>query len=214
MSTCDSCARIITCPRPETRAVLLSLIEHDDKIMSEFISERLSPEEVAPASIFVEFVLFGSVSPYQVSRRLSAVVFRLAETPDMFEAFMENLDTTLKTFPPQFLSLVAATLSESFKLYEWRFYKPHVERFGRLARAAGLSHLSSGLDHLDSMITARVPCSYINLTTAIEALKNNPPKTVAEAKASLEASAAISQAQRKVMPHEEFLNVPPVGGIN
>lgn len=215
MSICDSCARILTCPRPETRAVRLALVEQDKKILAEYIAERLAPGEVVPCQLYVEYVLYGSASPYQVARRIYAVFFRTAEDYLEYASFMDMFDTALKGFPEQFLMLVQATLTGAFQLYEWEFYRPHVERFGRLAKAASLDHLASGMTHADALLTARVPCSYLNLTAAVEVLKANPPKSVEEAKALIEASIEASKSRSsKRMSHEEFMEAMPMGGIN
>lgn len=215
MSNCSSCARIITCPRPETRAVRLAFVEEDSKALAAFIAERVSPEEAIPAQLYVEYVLFGEVSPYQVSRRIYATFFRTANDYYEFASFMNMLDSALKPFPDQFLQLVAVSLASAFQLLEWNFYSPHVARFGRLAKAASLDHLASGMVHADAMLSARVPCSYLNLTAAVEVLKANPPKSVEEAKALIEDYIEASKSRSsKRMSHEEFMEAMPMGGIN
>ena len=215
MSNCSSCARVITCPRPETRAVRLAFVEEESKVLAAFIAERISPEEAVPAQLYVEYVLFGEVSPYQVARRIYAAFFRTANDYYEFASFMDMLYAGLKSFPEQFLQLVEVSLSGAFQLFEWNFYSPHVARFGRLAKAASLDHPASGMAHADGLICARVPCSYMNLDVAVGALKQHPPKTLEEAKATVEAANAAAQERAcKHMSHEDFMNATPVGGLN
>lgn len=212
MSKCEYCARVVMCPRPETRRVRLNWIPMDAALLVEFLAGRGFPEgTAAPAKVYAEFVLELLSDPVIVSRRLYAVVFRLAEDLDVFSEFAQAFRESIKDTPSCMGPILSNFFSSAFQLYEWYFYAEHVERFSKMAESAGFADLSPGIKKLDELVCAKVPCAYLNHDRTVLALREANAQTSKDVDAVLE---KLQASEGPLVSSEEFFDMPPVGGIN
>lgn len=218
MSKCETCARIIACPRPETREVRLKLVEKEIENMDAYMASRLDTGEPIPSSLYVEYVICGSVSPYNVASRISAVLFRTVMDVKAYFPFLKMLKESTKKFPDAFKMLVHSTLSGALQLYEWKFYDPHIKHFTNIAVGSGLKELATGIDRLNAALEKEYPCVYMNLQESVSALQASAPKSKEEANAIIEKfiekSKQDASKASKGLPIDVFKAMQPVGGIN
>lgn len=216
MSKCANCARFLHCPRPEPREDRLEFVKTDLLQLSAYISERLDAGEAVPAGLFVEYIASGSSSPYEMGRRIYAVVFHLNMDGPALAEVVSVLKKLFSKAPTSVYTLIDVAICGAFQLYEWDFYKPHVARFKACAMALGMDSLVPGMEWADAKAKERFACAYLSVASAVDILEKHAPKTMQEASDLLDTiiESSAPPAAAKGMSVEDFMEVQPVGGIN